>query len=569
MVTPALQGSRSAVPRDEGNPMKPTRHLRTSLGAAAVACAAALLLAGCERGSAPRAARQASTAECTGTDAHTKHLKQFACETCHPTGGTFGFSGTLPGGLAVTGTIARADGVPPSCAVSCHAPDGGTPTPISWDAGPRTCGSCHVGRALVAGGTAHVAAAEQASCAGCHDLSQHMGGTVLLTGGMVPGTEAMCLRCHSGTGGSLAGGPGPLLVGWQDLAGDWHGARAGTGSGGTLQAPFARGAAALPCGSCHDEHASSNAFLFASSVNGSVVASDTIDRAGVGAEVLCASCHAGERHAWCISCHAGRVLGPDPMPAGSPCFYCHGHEGIVNFVPPSDYQHDGSEGDGPRCWHCHSNWAPPALEYVAPVVVNGDVHVNSVGFDSATIVWATDEPATGSVEWGTDGVLDRVNGPTALGTAHSVALTGLAPATTYSFRARSVDRFRNVSRSSLLTFQTAAPGAPFAPVLVDEPGYTSCNSPAVVTLEWLPAADPEGDPVQYRLLIDDSALFDSPLVDTGWTTPTSYTASIPVTLTKVTYFWRVQARDAAHDLASPWSPVDDFWLNRYRIGQCP
>jgi predicted CxxxxCH...CXXCH cytochrome family protein len=460
-----------------------------------------------------------------------------ACQGCH--------------GLDLEG------GSGPACA-TCHG-----------EGGSLTCTSCH-GTIASGAASSHVGGASpSASCRTCHETWQAAGGHYRLpTGGSFP--DVACVGCHDGLGAALSERTPPLLVAWQDADGDWHGARAGTGSGGTLKAPFARGAAALPCRSCHDEHASSNAFLFASSVNGSPIPAGTVNRAGVGAEAVCSSCHEGERHAWCISCHAGitRVPG-DPMRAGSPCFYCHGHEGIVNFVPPSDYQHDGSEEEGsPRCAHCHTSWAPPATEYAGPSIVSGLVNVRDVGLDAATIAWSTDEAATGSVEWGTS-ALDRVNGPTALGTAHSVSLTGLTPATTYSFRARSVDRFRNVSRSTILTFRTAAPDGPPQPALVDEPSFTSCGSPAVVTLEWLPVADPDGDPVEYRLVLDDSPLFDTPLVDTGWTTATSHTASFAVTTSYVSCFWRVQARDATHDVASPWSAVDHFFLNRYPTGRCP
>jgi predicted CxxxxCH...CXXCH cytochrome family protein len=458
-----------------------------------------------------------------------------------------------------------------SSCMTCHGADlsGGTVgvgcAQCHGSSGQLLCTSCHAdvpGDAATR--SAHLAgpSTPSADCRSCHE--QPVGHFRLpAPGGSFP--DATCLGCHDGQGAALSGRTPPVLPGWTDAAaGDWHGARAGTGSGGTLAPPFARGAAPLPCMSCHAQHASPNAFLFATAVNGSPVPAGAVSRAGVGAEAVCASCHQGERHAWCISCHGG-----DPMPAGAPCFYCHGHEGVVNFVPPSDYQHDGSEGpDSPRCAHCHTYWGPPAPESVPPAIVAGLVNVSDVGLDRATLSWSTDELATGSVEWGAD-ALDRATPADALGTSHSFSLTGLAPATTYSFRARSVDRFRNVSRSAILSFRTAAPDGPLAPALVSEPSTTSCGSPAIVTLDWLPATDPGGDPVQYRLVLDDSPLFEAPLVDTGWASATSYTTSLAVSTIAHRYYWRVQARDAAHDVPSPWSAVDDFWLNRYRLGECP
>jgi predicted CxxxxCH...CXXCH cytochrome family protein len=111
------------------------------------------------------------------------------------------------------------------------------------------------------------------------------------------------------------------------------------GFGGELVAPFERGQDALPCATCHDFHSSTNAFLLASRVNGVTIAAATVDRAGVGAQALCNACHEGDRHQLCKSCHReiwttdgeyswfeGAPV--DPVPDGSACFYCHGHEGI-------------------------------------------------------------------------------------------------------------------------------------------------------------------------------------------------------------------------------------------------
>jgi predicted CXXCH cytochrome family protein len=526
-----------------------------------------------QRGERVFSAVEVADGVCSPTGAHGRHDGIMDCKTCHACGGAYEFTATsLPGGTSTAGGVINRDTSTSSttCSVGCHDIGGQSLPPVSWSAvGPLACTSCHaVGTGAV---SKHAIPQpdpldDRAGCGACHVTDRHLSGTVRIAAGDEvieanrndpAALSAACQGCHDGAGKGIDGFAPPVLAGWSDLGGDFHGSRIGVGSaaGATLKAPYVRGQPPLPCTSCHEAHSSPNAFLFA--------APAPIDRAGVGAERLCASCHEGERHALCISCH-----GADPMPAGNGCFYCHGHEGVVNFPFPSDYQHDGSEDPSERCDHCHTNWAPPALEYGAPVIVSDFVNVQGVGNTAVTITWSTNEPATSFVEWGTS-ALDHASGDGALVFSHSVAVTGLQDGTTYSFRARSVDGYRNVTRSALLTFQTPSANAPTAPTLVAEPDATVCLSPAVVTLEWLPVTDPNGDPVEYRLLVDDSALFDSPVLDTGWVTATQYTRSFAVTTFWSTYYWNVQARDAANALPSPVSTTDSFRLNRYRVGTCP
>lgn len=419
-------------------------------GRLTVAVAALAVLAACQK-SAPRdvaAARQAATAQCSGTDPHTRHVNQFACETCHPKGGEFGFSGTLASGFAVSGTVTRVVGTPTSCTVTCHAP-GGVPQPIAWNAGPTTCTSCHA-EMTAAGGSSHAPAGDRDACGRCHDLAQHTGGVVQLVGGMQPGTDAMCLRCHSGTGGTPGDDPAPVLVDWTDPYGDFHGDRSGTGYGGSLLAPFVRGEGPLACRTCHDEHASPNAFLLASVVNGSALPPATIDRAGVGAERLCEACHVGDRHAQCAACHL-----VDPRPVGAACLSCHGHDGNGWFPwpggSPANY-HDQTQNTS--CAHCHDAWAKP-IEYTPPVILQPGNELISValGAGEATISWQTDEGATSFVEYGTS-ERNLVAGDAHITSQHSVRLTGLASDTTYTFRVRSSDVMRNVARSSVRSFLT-------------------------------------------------------------------------------------------------------------------
>ena len=56
------------------------------------------------------------------------------------------------------------------------------------------------------------------------------------------------------------------------------------------------------------------------------------------------------------------------MPAGSPCFYCHGHEGVKSFVWPSP-THDTSHPN-PGCNHCHAEWMSATVDFVPPVAAS-------------------------------------------------------------------------------------------------------------------------------------------------------------------------------------------------------
>jgi hypothetical protein len=575
-------------------------HFRAKAGAIAALLVAAFSIASCSKsadteggapGAGPEQAAQgpldlkrfkkgtsaaleaAANQTCGGTGAHDKHAGFPAgCATCHPCGGLLGIAEiTFPRGTSTAGATVTT-GNPASCTVACHFPFGGTPKSIAWNVqGPLNCTSCHF---QVGGGTSTYLSAhavpdanpvlERSGCEACHALQAHLSGTVRIFTGegtaidvlpnAPPGTiDTACKNCHDGTGNALGNRTPPVLVGYADTV-DFHGARSGTGWGGTLIAPYQRGAAALPCKACHDTHASANPYMFGGTVNGTPVAAGVINRAGVGAEALCERCHAGPRHQGCgvgFDCH-----GTDPQPSGSACFFCHGHEGIVNWIKPPA-QHTQSKPEA-GCVHCHSPGWGPVIEYTPPAIVNGLVQVTNLTGNSATITWTTNEKATSYVEYGL-GTPGRVAGNNTLATSHSVTLTGLSEDTAYVFRVRTADAMRNVTLTALGELRTASVSAPPAPTLIDQTHVVQCDPLASVTLRWNAAVDPQGDPVQYRVVLDDSPAFDSPRADSGWISATSFTTIVDLGDPSISYYWRVQARDSAHLAYSPWSGVDHFY----------
>jgi predicted CxxxxCH...CXXCH cytochrome family protein len=446
------------------------------------------------------------------------------------------------------------------------------------DALDDDCVSCHRG---IPGGAAvrssHLAGAGNASsaCRGCHEATPegHY---------RVPAGDAACVECHGGHGEALAGRTPPRLVGWNDVSGDFHGARTGAGFGGTLRAPYVRGQASLPCMSCHDAHSSANAFLLAATVNGTSLPAAAIDRAGTGAEALCEACHEGERHAKCIECH-----GVDREPAGSACFWCHGHEGILHWTAPDPEDH--RSGGGAGCDHCHG-YSQPQTEYVAPRISEA-ASASGITATTATVRWRTDEAATSYIEYGVDAP-GWTAGDAAFVYQHAVTVTGLQPSTTYVWRVRSSDQFRNVTESALRSFTT--PGADDVPrpdVATVWAGADVPSTTAVATLLWYPVTAPSGTAVEYEvqlasdpgftfLLDADLSRADETLAtgNSGWITGTpTHDGSYPsrpavgfgVTLTNLpqddcmsplepnVYYFRVRARDALGNV-SEWSGTGNF-----------
>lgn len=77
---------------------------------------------------------------------------------------------------------------------------------------------------------------------------------------------------------------------------------------------------------------------------------------------------------------------------------------------------------------------------------------------SLTVEWTTDEPTTGTVEYGLDAAYGNQVADGTSATHHTVTLTGLSPETLYHFRAAAVDSCGNgPSYSSDATATTAAP----------------------------------------------------------------------------------------------------------------
>ncbi|BDV44316.1 cytochrome C [Geotalea uraniireducens] len=109
-----------------------------------------------------------------------------------------------------------------------------------------------------------------------------------------------------------------------------------------------------------------------------------------------------------------------------------------------------------------------------------------------------------------------------------------------------------------------SPG-PAAPVPIAEPDATTVGA-SQITLQWNAATNPSGAALQYAVQVSASATFASIDYTSGWISGTSWT----VTLGQGTWYWRVQARDAAStSLVSAWSAVDTFTLSATSSATAP
>jgi hypothetical protein len=155
-------------------------------------------------------------------------------------------------------------------------------------------------------------------------------------------------------------------------------------------------------------------------------------------------------------------------------------------------------------------WAEITLDTVAPVI-SGVTPVD-VGTTSATLIWLTDEPASSQVQYGltpTYGNLSPVSpGPV---TAHSMTITGLASATVYHYRVRSIDRAGNEAISGDFSLATAM--EPPVNLTLDITGRH-------VDLDWAPSPSPGA--ITYRIWRRDVQAGQTGFTMLATRTPTNY-----------------------------------------------
>ncbi len=123
--------------------------------------------------------------------------------------------------------------------------------------------------------------------------------------------------------------------------------------------------------------------------------------------------------------------------------------------------------------------ATAGVDAVAPVI--SGTAATAVSGNGATITWATDEPATSVVHYGTSPPGASTSSSSALVTAHAVPLTGLAECTRYYYWVESADAGGNVTADTnggaWYTFDTGKNVTPSYPS-ADTPVPIPDNAPA-------------------------------------------------------------------------------------------
>jgi len=123
-----------------------------------------------------------------------------------------------------------------------------------------------------------------------------------------------------------------------------------------------------------------------------------------------------------------------------------------------------------------------------------DVALSTPTSSSVVITWTTNQLSTSGVDYGAGGLTSSLPVNWGLVTQHVVTLSGLSPGTSYQFRVTSWNAVGLAGLSSVLTFTTAASGAPGQPdsgIPALPPG--ALPSPPSTTLP--PGALPEPSPL--------------------------------------------------------------------------
>jgi hypothetical protein len=91
-----------------------------------------------------------------------------------------------------------------------------------------------------------------------------------------------------------------------------------------------------------------------------------------------------------------------------------------------------------------------------PTINFTQISLSDLSNDSVTINWNTDQPTTGSIDYGTSSVTQLSSPELNLSTDHKTHLGGLSPSTVYSYRVTARDARGNQASSGVLMFKTTS-----------------------------------------------------------------------------------------------------------------
>jgi len=185
----------------------------------------------------------------------------------------------------------------------------------------------------------------------------------------------------------------------------------------------------------------------------------------------------------------------------------------------------------------------------APLILSGP-KVLSITDTTATIEWQTNEPAKGSLVYGTALPPSTTLNELAFKSLHSMPLTGLTGNTTYYVQVTATDASNNgPTTSQIVSFTTMPIPDTTAPVILTGPTVSRITHNSAV-VEWTTNEPSTGSVVYGLTSTPDQTLPDSTLATTHRVTLTGLT---PETL----YYLNVTATDAANNGPTS-SPVVTF-----------
>jgi hypothetical protein len=192
------------------------------------------------------------------------------------------------------------------------------------------------------------------------------------------------------------------------------------------------------------------------------------------------------------------------------------------------------------------------IDTTPPVI--SSVSATPAANGTATVQWATDEPSTSLVQYGTAPASLTLSSSSALLlTAHDVTLTGLAANTTYYYRVTSADGAGNSASSTVSSFVTPDANTPPTVTLVAPNGGERLFTGNPYTIRWTASDDVGVTAIDVAASADGGTTFNPVAGCTGlpgtavsclWSSPGPATSQGRI---------RVTARDAAAQTGSATS----------------
>ena len=230
--------------------------------------------------------------------------------------------------------------------------------------------------------------------------------------------------------------------------------------------------------------------------------------------------------------------------------------------------HEGNTGSPTnQYWNVVTPWTSGAsLPVLASPVLVTEANATCSGSCSVALQWnAVSNTGGGPVQYSvqvsnssTFATVNYISGWIS-GTSWSVSLGN----GTWYWRVQARDSLNTTtvsdwSTAGSFTLSSTPPSSsgPTVPVLIAETDGT-CTGSCGIQLLWNPSSNSNGNGVQYSVQVSSSSAFSSVNSSSGWISGTSWTP----TLGTGTWYWRVQARDAANtSLVSAWSATNSFVL---------